>query len=63
VRALCTPDEIRDALGEALLLPVRWIDGIALLGSLGVDAAWEAGPGRTLTKLARRIGAVPFIEA
>jgi len=44
----------RDRIVEHLVLPVRWADVMTTIGSLGVDAVREVGPGTTLTALAKR---------
>ena len=49
------PEEIRKALIRQLTLPVRWADTIALFARRGVRTLVEAGPGRVLTGLVRRI--------
>ena len=49
------PDEIRGALIRQLTLPVRWTDTIALFARRGIRTLVEAGPGRVLTGLVRRI--------
>ena len=49
------PDEIREALVRQLTRPVRWAATIEVLRDAGVRTLIEAGPGRVLTGLARRI--------
>ena len=52
---LTTPDEIRAELTAQLTAPVRWTDGVRWLGSQGVDAYVEVGPGDVLLGLVKRI--------
>lgn len=47
--------EIVPLLLEQITAPVRWEESMERLGSLGVDAAIEFGPGRVLAGLMRRI--------
>ena len=49
------PEDIRKALVRQLTLPVRWTDTIALFTRHGIRTLVEAGPGRVLTGLVRRI--------
>jgi [acyl-carrier-protein] S-malonyltransferase len=46
---------LRDRLRRQLTAPVRWVDCVDTLVSLGVDALVEVGPGAVLTALAKRI--------
>jgi [acyl-carrier-protein] S-malonyltransferase len=52
---------VRDAAGlrrrlrAQLTAPVRWVECVETLVSLGADTLVEAGPGSVLTGLARRI--------
>ena len=55
LEARSQPEEIRRALIRQLTLPVRWTDTIALFTRRGIRTLVEAGPGRVLTGLARRI--------
>jgi [acyl-carrier-protein] S-malonyltransferase len=54
-------DEARDAesIAEALVAqlysPVRWVETVTAIGARGVTSLVEAGPGKVLTGLARRI--------
>jgi [acyl-carrier-protein] S-malonyltransferase len=48
-------DGIRARLVEQVVAPVRWSACVATLRTLGVEAAWECGPGRTLAGLVRRV--------
>jgi [acyl-carrier-protein] S-malonyltransferase len=55
LRRHTTPDGIRAALVDQLVMPVRWADTVrAILGS-GVRTIVECGPGKILTGLNRRI--------
>ena len=47
--------EIRDGLERQLCNPVRWSETIHYLIANGVDNLLEAGPGRVLAGLCRRI--------
>jgi [acyl-carrier-protein] S-malonyltransferase len=49
------PDEIRDALMAQVAAPVRWGASIRQVVAAGADRLIEAGPGRTLTRLAREL--------
>ena len=46
---------VRDRLRRQLTAPVRWIDCVQQLVSLGADVLVEVGPGSVLSGLARRI--------
>lgn len=50
-----TPEEIRHLLIEQLFSPVRWVETVESLPSRGVEAVVEAGPGKVLTGLVKRI--------
>ena len=52
---LTQPDEIRHALVEQLVSPVRWTETIQQLSAQGVTSAVEMGPGKVLSGLVRRI--------
>jgi [acyl-carrier-protein] S-malonyltransferase len=54
-RVTTAPDELRDALVKQVSAPVRWVDSIQLLVEQGVDTFIEAGPGKVLSGLIRRI--------
>jgi [acyl-carrier-protein] S-malonyltransferase len=62
LRALTTADQIRSWLPRALVLPVRWLDALAVLPSLDVEVtgAVDVGPGRTLHNLARHDPVLPI---
>jgi [acyl-carrier-protein] S-malonyltransferase len=46
---------LRDRLRRQLTAPVRWVDCVTTLVSLGVDTLVEVGPGSVLSGLAKRI--------
>jgi [acyl-carrier-protein] S-malonyltransferase len=50
-----TPDEIRAALVEQIVKPVRWTETIQAMLASGIRVIIECGPGRVLTGLNRRI--------
>jgi [acyl-carrier-protein] S-malonyltransferase len=50
-----TPDSIRDALGRQLYNPVQWVRTIEAMRERGVERIIEAGPGKVLTGLCKRI--------
>jgi [acyl-carrier-protein] S-malonyltransferase len=52
-RPLATVDDLVEGLTRSLVLAVDWPATIAAAAALGVDRALEAGPGDTLTRLAR----------
>jgi [acyl-carrier-protein] S-malonyltransferase len=56
------PDELRELVVRALLLPVRWLDAICRVRDLGYRQVWDAGPGETLKKLGRRDHIIDFVE-
>jgi [acyl-carrier-protein] S-malonyltransferase len=49
------PDDIRAALADQVRRPVRWVDCVLAMRSAGIDRLVEAGPGRVLCGLAKRI--------
>lgn len=49
------PQEIRDALQQQLYLPVRWVDDVKTMRTLGVETLVELGPGTVLSGLIRKI--------
>lgn len=55
VAAYQTGGEIRDALIRQLYQPVRWVATVNALTTHGAHACVEAGPGKVLTGLNRRI--------
>jgi [acyl-carrier-protein] S-malonyltransferase len=50
-----TPDKIKDALVRQLYNPVRWVEIITMLATKNVKVIIEAGPGKVLTGLNKRI--------
>ncbi len=50
-----TPDDIRQKLVQQLYQPVRWAETIQAMASQGVTTLVEAGPGKVLTGLNKRI--------
>ncbi|MDQ7005377.1 MAG: ACP S-malonyltransferase [Ghiorsea sp.] len=52
---LTASDDIRDALVEQLVSPVRWTETVQQLSQQGVTQAIEMGPGKVLAGLVRRI--------
>lgn len=55
VKIETTADAIKDALVRQLYCPVRWVESVALLSSMGVEHLVECGPGKVLSGLNRRI--------
>ncbi len=49
------PDAIRQALADQVHRPVRWVQCVAAMRGAGADLLVEAGPGRVLAGLVRRI--------
>lgn len=54
------PEDVRELLVRALLMPVRWIDAVRTTRREGVHHIMDAGPGTTLHKLGRREKIVHF---
>ena len=52
---VATVAELRDILAEQLYRPVRWVDTIQAMHGKGVNRVVEAGPGKVLAGLNRRI--------
>lgn len=50
-----TVAELRAILAEQLYRPVRWVETVQAMRAAGVQVLVEAGPGKVLTGLARRI--------
>jgi [acyl-carrier-protein] S-malonyltransferase len=48
-------DAIKQALVKQLYSPVRWTETVEMLASKGIDTAIEAGPGKVLQGLIKRI--------
>ena len=55
VAAYDDPDAIRDALVRQLYSPVRWVETIRAMAEQGVGRLIEAGPGKVLVGLNKRI--------
>lgn len=55
VRAWRDPEAIRDALVRQLYSPVRWVETVRCMQSMGAAALVELGPGKVLAGLAKRI--------
>lgn len=55
VRAHTSPDSIRDALIRQIHNPVRWVETVRYLATQGVTRIVEAGPGKVLVGLNKRI--------
>jgi [acyl-carrier-protein] S-malonyltransferase len=49
------PARIRDALYRQAFCPVRWVECVRKLESLGAQAVVECGPGKALTGMTKRI--------
>lgn len=48
-------DEIRELLKQQLFSPVRWVETVQAIAARGIDHLVEAGPGKVLTGLSKRI--------
>lgn len=55
VHAESTPEAIRSALVRQLYSPVRWAESVEFIAAQGVSLLLEAGPGKVLTGLTKRI--------
>ncbi len=55
VDAVADPVAIRDRLVRQLYSPVRWVETVRCLADQGVELLLEAGPGKVLTGLTKRI--------
>ncbi|QWA12831.1 ACP S-malonyltransferase [Sodalis ligni] len=55
VKAETDPDAIRSALVRQLYNPVRWTETVQYLAAQGAEVLIEAGPGKVLTGLTKRI--------
>lgn len=55
VLAHTTPDAIRDALIRQIYSPVRWVETVRYLATQGITRIVEAGPGKVLVGLNKRI--------
>lgn len=54
-KPLTLADEIKDALYAQLIGPVQWVKCVQAMAADGIEALVEAGPGKVLTGLNRRI--------
>ena len=54
-RAVTEPEDIRRLLIEQLTRPVRWVESMQTLADQGVDTVVEAGPGKVLAGLMKRM--------
>ena len=59
-RPLATPEEVRHEIAEALLAPVRWLDCLYGLASMGIDRFVELSPRSTLVNAVAR--ALPDVD-
>ena len=55
VQAAADADEMKSLLAEQLFKPVRWVETIGAMADDGVDTIIEAGPGKVLSGLGKRI--------
>lgn len=55
VAAAADVDGIKDLLKQQLFSPVRWVETVQAMASQNVDTLIEAGPGKVLTGLGKRI--------
>ncbi|WP_431222695.1 ACP S-malonyltransferase [Serratia sp. L9] len=55
VRAETAPEAIRSALVRQLYSPVRWTESVEFMAAEGISLLLEAGPGKVLTGLTKRI--------
>ena len=55
VDAVADPAAIRERLVRQLYSPVRWVETVRCLADQGVELLLEAGPGKVLTGLTKRI--------
>jgi len=55
VREAADGDEIRRLLVEQLYSPVRWVETVQSIASRGTELVLEAGPGKVLAGLVRRV--------
>ncbi len=60
-RAVTDADQLPALLARSLVLPVQWPAALAALRAQGVEAAWDAGPGDALTRLARHEPTIAFV--
>jgi len=50
-----TPAQVRDLLARQLYSPVRWVETVQAIADRGIQVCIEAGPGKVLTGLGKRI--------
>lgn len=63
VETLQEPEALREALVQQLYSPVRWVETIQRLTSLGIHQIIECGPGKVLAGLNKRIDStIPTIS-
>ncbi len=55
VETASDPSAIRQLLSAQLHSPVRWVETVQKMASEGVETLYEAGPGKVLASLAKRI--------
>jgi [acyl-carrier-protein] S-malonyltransferase len=48
-------EQIKTLLKEQLYSPVRWVETVQTMAATGVDTLIEAGPGKVLSGLSKRI--------
>jgi [acyl-carrier-protein] S-malonyltransferase len=53
--AACAADEVPDLLTRQIFSPVRWEESVRALREMGATAFLEAGPGKVLCGLVKRI--------
>lgn len=68
VEAAVSANEVSDLLAQQLYSPVRWVETVQSFANDGIDIVIEAGPGKVLTGLCKRIdksltGAAVFDDA
>lgn len=61
VAAYSDAAQIRDALARQLYSPVRWVESVQHIAGQGVELMLEAGPGKVLAGLNKRIVDVPTL--
>jgi len=62
-KAHADPVTIRENLGRQLYSPVQWVRSVQAMGALGVTRIIEAGPGKVLAGLCKRIDKTIAAEA
>jgi len=56
------PDSIRAVMAEQVVSPVRWVDCMTAMRAIGVEMAYECGPGKVLSGLMKRIDNTPSVH-